>query len=342
MPTLYQDELKSVMTEGQGPAVSLFLPAHRVGPDIQQDSIRLKNLLIAAEKQLVNEGTRASEARNLLAPVSALLDDAAFWRHQDNGLAIFRSRDVFRVYRLPLTLEEFVQVSDRFSVKPLLPILINESRFYVLALSQKAIRLLECSRDHVHAVDLPNVPQGMVEALPEWTSPQDQHYSLPMGPNTSTRFHGHEAGTDDLDAVNVTRYFHRVREGLEDIFKHNRAPIILACVEYLAPLFKEASGDRNVLEPIVQGNPDGLTDEELHQRAWPLVEPHFMQAQAMAAAQYHEGLAKGASRPFPHRSADGGLSRKNCDSLHSTCRASIRQVRFRQPDPRGTRTGTTG
>ena len=293
MSTLSQEELKSVMTEGQGPAVSLFLPTHRAGPDIQQDPIRLKNLLRQAENQLVAEGTRAAEARELLAPISALLDDAAFWRHQDNGLAIFRSRDVLRIYRLPVTLDEFVQVSNRFYVKPLLPLLINESRFFVLALSQKAIRLLECSRDHVHPIELPNVPQGLEEALPEGTSPQDQHYSLPMGPNTSRRFHGHGAGTDDLDAVNVTRYFHRVREGLEEIFKHNRAPIILACVEYLAPLFREASGDRHILKPIVQGNPDGLTDEELHQRAWPLVEPHFQQAQATAAAEYHEGLAKG-------------------------------------------------
>ncbi|MEP7153445.1 MAG: hypothetical protein ABI856_17220 [Nitrospira sp.] len=103
----------------------------------------------------------------------------------------------------------------------------------------------------------------------------------------------HGAGTDDLDAVNVTRYFHRVREGLKDILKHNPAPIILACGDYLAPLFQEASGNRNVLNSIVRGNPDGLTNEELHHRAWPLVEPSFMQARAKAAAQYHEGRAQG-------------------------------------------------
>jgi Bacterial archaeo-eukaryotic release factor family 7 len=293
MSTLSQEELKSVMTEGHGPAISVFLPTHRAGPDIQQDPIRLKNLLKQAETQLINQGIRATEARDLLAPLSALLDDAGFWRHQGDGLAMFRSREVFRVYRLPISLEEFVQVSDRFYVKPLLPVLINESRFYVLALSQKAVRLLECSRDHIQAVDLPAVPQGMEAALLAGTSPQDQHYSLPLGPNTSTRFHGHGAGTDDLDAVNVTRYFHRVTEGLKDVLKHNRAPIVLACVEYLAPLFKEASGDRHILEPMVRGNPDGLSDKELHQRAWPLAEPYFMEARSVAAAQYHEGLAKG-------------------------------------------------
>src|SRR3982750_3567857 len=45
MPILSPEDLKSVVTEGHGPAVSIFLPTHRAGPDIQQDSIRLKNLL---------------------------------------------------------------------------------------------------------------------------------------------------------------------------------------------------------------------------------------------------------------------------------------------------------
>ncbi len=293
MLTMSQEELKSIVTAGHEPAVSVFLPTHRAGAEIQQDPIRLKNLIKQAEDQLIKEGMRAPEARELLAPISALLDDADFWRHQEDGLAIFRSREVFRVYRLPIPLEEFVQVSTRFYVKPLLPVLINESRFYVLALSQKAVRLLECSRDHVQAVDLASVPQGMEAALPEGGSPQDQHYSLPVGHNASTRFHGHGAGAEDLDAVNVIRYFHRVREGLKDILAQNRAPIVLACVDHLAPLFKEATGDRNILEAIVQGNPDGLSDKELHHRAWPIAEPSFLEARAMAATQYHEGLGKG-------------------------------------------------
>lgn len=45
MPTLSQEELKTVITEARGPAVSIFLPTHRAGPDIQQDPIRLLSWL---------------------------------------------------------------------------------------------------------------------------------------------------------------------------------------------------------------------------------------------------------------------------------------------------------
>jgi hypothetical protein len=220
MPILSHEEIKSVITESQGPAVSIFLPTHRSGLEIQQDPIRLKNLLKQAESQLITEGSRPAEARELLTPVLELLDDAAFWRHQRDGLAVFRSRDVLRVYRLPLALPEFVSVSNRFYVKPLLPLLINDARFYILALSQKAVRLFECSRDDVQQIDLPDIPQGMEAALPLGSLPQQQRHSLPMDSRNASLFHGHGVGTDDADVINLTRYFHRVNDGLHDILKH--------------------------------------------------------------------------------------------------------------------------
>lgn len=293
MGLLSQQELQSVIEQSEGPCVSLFLPTHRAGHEIQQDPIRLKNLVRQAEAQLIKEGMRPAEARELLAPIADLVDDAGFWRHQQDGLAIFRSRDVFRVYRLPLSLQEFVAVSDRFMVKPLLPLLINEARFYVLAISQKAVRLLDCARDHIQRVELPQVPQGMEEALPERPAPHPQRYPFPVpGPNAEG-LHGHGLGEVDGDIINLTRYFHRVEDGLRPILKDQRTPLILACVEYLAPIFREVCRYRSILDAIVAGNPDGLADEELHAKAWRIAEPYFRQARDQAAAEYHEGVAKG-------------------------------------------------
>ena len=184
-------------------------------------------------------------------------------------------------------------VSVRFFVNSFLMILNIYMRFYVLALSQKTVRLLECSRDRVQNVELPDLPQGMEEGLPIGPAPELQHYSLPVGGNSNARFHGHGAGIDDADVVNLTRYFHRIRDGLKGILNQVGAPIVLACVEYLAPLFREAVRNRNILEPIVMGNPDSLTNEELRHKAWLIAEPHFQAARNMAAAQYHEGITKG-------------------------------------------------
>ena len=293
MSTLSHEELKSVIAAGQAPAVSIFLPTHRAGPEIQQDSIRLKNLVKQAERQLLAESGRGASARELLAPVTNLLDDAAFWRHQGDGLAIFRSEELFRVYRLPVSVQEFVSVSDRFYVKPLLPLLMNDARFYVLALSQKAVRLLECTRDLIQEIELPDVPQGMQEGLPIGPAPEFQRYTLPVGGPQGGRLHGHGVGIDDADITNLTRYFHRIDDGLKNILNQADAPLVLACVEYLAPIFREAASYRHILAPIIPGNPDGLPNEELQRKAWLIVEPHVRRAQAAATAQYREGIAKG-------------------------------------------------
>ena len=77
MPTLSPEELKSVITEGHGPAVSIFMPTHRAGPGIQQDPIRLKNLLKQAEEQTSQGETRPAETRESLSAVAARLGDAA-------------------------------------------------------------------------------------------------------------------------------------------------------------------------------------------------------------------------------------------------------------------------
>jgi hypothetical protein len=293
MAILSQEEIKTVIAESQRPSVSIFLPTHRAGPEIQQDPIRLKNLLRDAEAKLIADGNGTGQARELLAPVFALLDDAAFWRRQSEGLAIFRSHDILRVYRVPLAFHEFVAVTDRFYVKPLIPLLVNDARFYILALSQKAIRLLECTRDHVQEVPLPDVPKSIDEALPDGPAPQLQRHTLPMDGRNASRFHGHGVGTDDVDIINLTRYFHRIHDGVEEILKHQQAPLVLACVEYLAPLYKEVSTYHHIPEMIIAGNPDGAKNEELHHKAWAIVEPHFAEAKSQAEAQYHEGIAKG-------------------------------------------------
>jgi Bacterial archaeo-eukaryotic release factor family 7 len=293
MSSLTQEELMSVIADAQAPAVSIFLPVHRAGPDIQQDPIRLKNLLKQAEHLLIAEGSRPVQARELLAPVSDLLDEADFWRHQEDGLAILRSPKIFRVYRLPLAFDELCSVSERFYVKPLLPLLINEAPFYILALSHNNIRLLECSLDRWREVQLPALPQGMQEGLPIGPAPQFQRYTLPAGGPHGRRFHGHGIGIDDSDVANLTRYFHRVNDELMGTLKDRPIPLILACVDYLVPIFKQVSSYQTILEPHIAGNPDGLSNEELHRKAWSIAQAHFHRSQDAAVAEYREGLAKG-------------------------------------------------
>jgi hypothetical protein len=75
-------DLRRLALGRRGPCVSVFLPTHRAGPEVQQGPIRLKNLLRQATEVLKSDGVRAPEIDRLLAPLRGLLDDRLFWQYQ--------------------------------------------------------------------------------------------------------------------------------------------------------------------------------------------------------------------------------------------------------------------
>jgi hypothetical protein len=78
------------------PVRVLYLPTHRAGVAIEQDPIRLRNLLEATERELVGMGWRPGDAEKQLVPARPLLKDRDVWRHQADGLAPFIAPRFFR------------------------------------------------------------------------------------------------------------------------------------------------------------------------------------------------------------------------------------------------------
>jgi hypothetical protein len=292
MDVLSKAALKALSEKHIGPHVSLYAPTHRAGPETQQDPIRLKNLVKEAGERLVAGGLRAPDAKELLRPAEQLVQDGLFWRHQSDGLAIFLSSDFNRYYRLPLEFEELVVVAERFHVKPLLPLLSGDGRFYILALSQDKVRLLRGSRDRVSDVELEGVPSSLAEAL-RLNDPERQlQFHTATGPSggkgsRAAAFHGHGGVVQD-DKVDILRYFHKVDDGLRKLLAGEQAPLMLAGVDYLLPLYREANTYPHLIEAGIEGNPDNLSAEELHQQAWAIVQPRFLEERIEAAKRFRQ------------------------------------------------------
>lgn len=299
MTTLSKEDLMLLAERRPGWHVSMFLPMHRAGVETLQNSVRCKNLLRQAEEHLLAGGLRPSQAQELLAPVQQLLADYDFWQHQSDGLALFVAPTVFRLYRLPLAFMELAVVTQRFHIKPLLPLLSGDGQFYVLALSQKQVRLLECTHYSVTEVDLPNVPQSRDEALQEeGVERQPQTHNRPHAFTTATTgeraatFRGHGMGVDD-EKDRIVDYFRQVDRGVSEVVEHQPAPVVLAGVDYLLPLYREVSTSAHIMETGVTGNPEGLRAEELQERAWALVEPLFRQDLQNAVDRYRRYAGTG-------------------------------------------------
>ncbi len=278
MPLISRAELKEIGEGGGTHSLSLYMPTHRAGPEMQQDPIRLKSLTREAERQLEGLGADSRDIDEVLNPVRRMLDDDGFWLRQEDGLAIFSSKALFRYYRLPREFEALVVVADRFHIKPFLPLFVSsDGPFYVLALSKHSARLIRARRYEANEVSVEDMPGSLEETLrfDDKESQLQFHVSGPTGgSDRSATFHGHGVGKDDAKD-DVFRYAQQVARAIERHLEDERAPLVLAGVDYVISLYKKASGQPTIVEDFIAGNPDDLRPDELRDRAWPLVEPLF-------------------------------------------------------------------
>jgi hypothetical protein len=283
---LTRKDLEVVLKEGKTPCVSLFLPTHPGGAE--QDLIAWKNLLRSAEEGLGARGCDAAGTRGLLAPARAAGEAPSFWRQQGAGRAFFLAPGWSRSYRLPLAVAARAVVARHPHVKPLLPLLSGDGRFFLLALSSNAVRLLEGTRYGAQEVDLHGLPHGLAEALRYHDRDEPltfhTHPALGLG-RKGAIFHGHGVGIDDAKD-DLLRYFQAVDHGLHEFLRAERAPLVLAGVEELWPLYWQANTYPHLVEGGAAGCPDRSSPQELHDRAWPLVRPRFEEARQKALALY--------------------------------------------------------
>lgn len=282
MSTFTRESFDTLAQTPPGHCISIFMPTHRKGTDRQQDPIRLKNLLKQAEGRLAERALKKTDIDALLGPAYDLLNDTVFWNFQDKGLAIFLAENRFENYQVPMEFEELVIVNSRFHVKPLLPMMSGDGRFYILALSQNDVRLFQATRYTLNQVNLANIPTSKADAL--WYIQRErslQHHVV----GTGSVFHGN---ADEGTKNDLFQFFRQVNDGLHDLLHQEKAPVVLAGVEYLLPIYRDANTYPHLItDQWVTGNPEHISPEELQARAWAIVEPYFTKSRKDAVERFH-------------------------------------------------------
>jgi hypothetical protein len=290
MSMLRRDEVNALIRERASSCVSIYLPTHRSIPSAYQDPLRFKNLLGAAEDKLISNGLRPAEAADLLAPARVLLADSEFWQYQSDGLAVFVSPASFRFFTLPITFEELCVVAPRFHLKPLMKGLTHDGSFYVLSLSQNKVKFYQGTGSGLSELFPDGIPDNLEEAL-RYDDPQRQLQfhtrTAQSGGRRAAVFHGHGVGIDD-NKDRLLRYCREIDDALRPLLSGEAAPLVLACVDYLMPIYREANSYPHLMDEGIPGNPELLSATDLHEQAWRLVSPTFTTARLEAMARYRE------------------------------------------------------
>jgi hypothetical protein len=302
MDQFTRDDLRALLTNRQMPCISVFMPTTR-GP-ANQDKKLWKNLLHEAEERLLANGHRSSDVRVLLAPTRELLDNAPFWLDVSIGLASFVSPEMTHHYRLPVAFKEQVVCADRFHVKPVVPLLTGDGQFYVLALSKKPVRFFQGSHYTVQEVGLPaGVPTSVEDALRygdeiahdrQFRSRTLHSHTSSGGPAGSREaiFHGQGPGVESAKD-GLLEFCQKVDRGLHRFLHDKQAPLVLAADTVLIPIYRQVNTYQHLLVEGIEGSPERLSAQQLHERAWDLVQPHFEQSRARAADLYRQLAGSG-------------------------------------------------
>lgn len=241
------------------PAISIYLRTTPLTQDAQADRIELKNLLGTAVAELEAADTAKRSVAPIVEDIEALIADDDFWATQANSLAIFATPDRLTTYRLGNHVQNLVEVSDRFHIKPLLRAVTFPHTAYILAISAGAVRLIEIAADSaVHAVHVPGLPKDMSDAL-------GRRSHTERSGDMVSRLEGSESAL-------LAKYARAVEQALRPVLAGHHRPLIIAAAEPLASVFRRVCGYGNVAAGIIPGSADHTPDQELAAAARPIID----------------------------------------------------------------------
>ena len=234
------------------------------------------------------------DAAEFLSPAAGLLDRPVFWQALARGLATLISGDSMQVWHLPMACEELCLVGRRFHVTPLIAWLNDDAPFWILAVSQKHVRLLQASRFQIQEAKVPDLPDGCTEAL---------HYDVREGlyqtHSGEPKLRGKEGlvftgqgGEADVAKAELAEFFRLIDGSVSKSLHERSEPLVFAGVDYLFPIYRQQNSYAHLLAEHVAGNPDLVSLPELRDHAWPLVEKSIRKAQAAEIAKYWDYVHK--------------------------------------------------
>jgi hypothetical protein len=231
-----------------------------------------------------------------LAPFHALAGDRDFWNHTLDGLAVLAASDLFKVYRLQRPVAELAIVADSFHIKPLLRILQSSDRYQILGLNRHAMRLFEGNRDALDEVEpATGVPRTIADVAahesgePERTT---RAYGATATPASTTR-HGTNV-KEDATAHETERFFRAVDRAVMDHHSQpSGLPLLLAALPEHHHLFRAVSHNRLLASEAIDIHPDDLSLDALRERAWQLIQPHYLERLRRLVEAYGTATSRG-------------------------------------------------
>lgn len=251
--------------EASGLKASFYIPTDVAGTKADKSANILKNHIKLASEQFLESGMSKSDTEAMFAPIADLVADSSYWRLQSRGLAVFVAPGFHLAVRIPLEVDESAMVAENFQVLPLVPILENDGKCYILALAKNSIRLFDATRNSIELLPLGTIPGSFDAVIGEL--PEQSLQSRAIGGGEAA-FYG-QGGSGETETMLTEKFIHAVAKAVGDELGTARSqPLVLASVAEYLPIFRNASLYPAVHDKVIAGNPEHKLPDELRSAAW--------------------------------------------------------------------------
>src|SRR5688572_25659864 len=235
------DDLKA-MANTKGPCLTIYLPMEKSPNTHRLEEMRLKSVIRSAEQALAERKVSAADMRTLLEPLPGISQEREHHGSTAGGtLVVLRSKDVFRAFDVRRAIDETVYVGEHFNIRPILKCLEEDKlEFYLLALSQKHVRLLRCT--HHESAEIP-LPAGVPTSLEDWLNTRlpnsAPHHGTPEGGDNGSTGGSFTSTTDrDNKDEHLAKFYRVVNKGITDMLKDQTIPLVLCGVDYERSMYQ--------------------------------------------------------------------------------------------------------
>lgn len=279
------------------PCLTLHLPLEGSLNTREREVRRLKALSRRAGELLDEMGVDSNQSEDLLSFFDTISGGAA-WGGEGGTLIVVRSPDVARAFEIRQRLEERVEAGNSFYILPAIHSLNVASQvFYLLALSQKHVRLLRCTPESAEEVSL---GEGAPVSVEEWLHTRLPNSAPDHRAERSESTGGSFTSTQDRDnqEEHLANFFRVINKAVVEILRGERAPLVLCGVDYERTMYRGVNTCPELAADGVQGSPESLKGSEMHARALEAVQEYFARP-AVKALTLWEDVA-GTPRALRH------------------------------------------
>jgi hypothetical protein len=207
------------------------------------------------------------------------------------GLGVYIEEGMCWYIKLPSNPGRDILVNSAFNVKPLLPLFTGNEYFYLLVISKKQAKLFRADAFGMEHVNVPG--------LSELDSGSDHEGEDPTAP---TGLRGEKDAVDatafgatikgDQKKKRLANYLEEVDDVIwKEVLHDKTAPLMLAGVEYLIPIYKTVSDYTNICEEALTGSHERDEIPVLYEQAMKKMKSHFQQPLLKAVEMYNNQSA---------------------------------------------------